>query len=232
MTNYHVIIPAAGTGNRMGRAYNKLLIRVAGRTILEHTIDVFQKDDQCESIYLAIHPRDRERLQNILAPYNKIKGLIEGGKERQESIHKVIQHMNVAEDEVVLVHDGARPFITHQTIKEVTLAIEAYGAAIVGVKAKDTIKLVQNQFVSQTLDRSALWQVQTPQGSKFQHLKTAYDDAAAKKINDTDDASLLEASGQPIYMVEGDYDNIKVTTEEDLTYAEAIFDKRRKENHV
>ena len=118
-----MIIPAAGTGNRMGRAYNKLLIRVAGRTILEHTIDVFQKDDQCESIYLAIHPRDREQLQNLLAPYSKIKGLIEGGKERQESIHKVIQHMNVAEDEVVLVHDGARPFITHQTIKEVTLSL-------------------------------------------------------------------------------------------------------------
>ncbi|ARJ51076.1 2-C-methyl-D-erythritol 4-phosphate cytidylyltransferase [Staphylococcus lutrae] len=227
MANYHVIIPAAGTGKRMGRSYNKLFIDVSGRSILEHTIAVFQADSHCESIHLAIHPRDEQSLQTLIKPYDKVKALVIGGSERQDSIARVIQSVSFSDEEVVLVHDGARPFVKHETIHEVTTAIQQYGAAIVGVQTKDTIKRVTQQFVAETLDRTTLWQVQTPQGATFGKLKAAYEHARKQQITGTDDASLLEANGQRVYMVEGDYDNIKLTTEEDLTYAEAILEKRR-----
>lgn len=100
------------------------------------------------------------------------------------------------------------------------------------MKAKDTIKRVSDQFVTETLDRATLWQVQTPQGATFELLASAYDHAKTQQMMGTDDASLIEAYGQRIYMVEGDYDNIKLTTEEDLTYAEAILEKRSRHHHV
>lgn len=232
MAKYHVIIPAAGTGRRMGRTYNKLFIEVAGQSVLAHTLAVFEADSECEGIHLAIHPRDEKQLQTLTAPYSKVKSFVIGGSERQESIDRVIQSLTLTNDAIVLVHDGARPFVTHETIHQVTAAIEQQGAAIVGVPAKDTIKRVTEHFVAETLERATLWQVQTPQGATFETLTAAYTYARTQHIQGTDDASLLEAYGQRIYMVEGDYDNIKLTTEEDLTYAEAILEKRSRHNHV
>lgn len=232
MTGYHVIIPAAGKGTRMGRTYNKLLIEIEQQTIIEHTVRVFQQDPACEGIYLAVQPEDRERLMTLLARFDKVKKFVIGGRERQESIYKVIDDLDLAANEVVLVHDGARPFVTQSTIRTIADAINQHGAAVVGVKAKDTIKVVRDQFVTETLDRQYLWQVQTPQGATYEVLKGAYDKARANDIVGTDDASLLEYAGHSVFMVEGNYDNIKVTTEEDLTNAQAIIEKRRETDHV
>ncbi|KIX91282.1 2-C-methyl-D-erythritol 4-phosphate cytidylyltransferase [Staphylococcus microti] len=232
MTGYHVIIPAAGKGTRMGRTYNKLFIEIEQQTIIEHTVRVFQQDPACEGIYLAVQPEDRERLMTLLARFDKVKKFVTGGRERQESIHKVIDDLDLAANEVVLVHDGARPFVTQSTIRTLADAINQHGAAVVGVKAKDTIKVVRDQFVTETLDRQYLWQVQTPQGATYEVLKGAYDKAQANDIVGTDDASLLEYAGHSVFMVEGNYDNIKVTTEEDLTNAQAIIEKRRETDHV
>lgn len=232
MTNYHVIIPAAGKGTRMGRTYNKLLIELAQQTIIEHTVTIFQQDPSCKGIYLAIQPDDREQLTKLLARFDKVKKLVEGGRERQESIHKVIDELDIAADDVVLVHDGARPFVTQSVIHTLADAIQTHGAAVIGVKAKDTIKVVHDQFVTETLERQYLWQVQTPQGATYGVLKQAYDMAQAEGIISTDDASLLEHAGQSVFMVEGNYDNIKVTTEEDLTNAQAIIEKRSETKHV
>ncbi|QLK85327.1 2-C-methyl-D-erythritol 4-phosphate cytidylyltransferase [Staphylococcus sp. 17KM0847] len=232
MKDYYVIIPAAGKGTRMGRSYNKLLIELAGLTIIEHTIGIFQQDDACKGIYLAIQPNERDVLTTLLDRFDKVKAMIDGGKERQESIHKVIQTLDIADNDIVLVHDGARPFVTHETIHKLSEAIDEYGAAVVGVQAKDTIKMVENHFVSQTLERRYLWQVQTPQGAQYAKLKSAYKCASHEGIVGTDDASLLEYAGYAVFMVEGDYDNIKVTTEEDLTNAKAILTKRREVGYV
>ena len=232
MTGYHVIIPAAGKGTRMGRTYNKLLIEIEQQTIIEHTVCVFQQDPACEGIYLAVQPEDRERLMTLLARFDKVKKYVTGGRERQESIHKVINDLDLAANDVVLVHDGARPFVTQPTIHTLADAIHQHGAAVVGVKAKDTIKVVHDQFVTETLDRQYLWQVQTPQGATYEVLKGAYDKAQLNGVVGTDDASLLEYAGHSVFMVEGNYDNIKVTTEEDLTNAQAIIEKRRETDHV
>ncbi|UXR69794.1 MULTISPECIES: 2-C-methyl-D-erythritol 4-phosphate cytidylyltransferase [unclassified Staphylococcus] len=232
MTDYHVIIPAAGKGTRMGRTYNKLLIEISQQTIIEHTVHVFQQDPACKGIYLAVQPEDQQILTTRLACFDKVKGFIEGGRERQESIHKVIDQLELPGEDVVLVHDGARPFITQSAIHDLADAIHTHGAAVIGVKAKDTIKVVRDQFVTETLDRNYLWQVQTPQGATYQVLKDAYDQARTKGIVGTDDASLLEYAGHSVFMVEGNYDNIKVTTEEDLTNAQAIIEKRSGIDHV
>lgn len=226
METYHVIIPAAGKGTRMGRDYNKLRITLNHQTLLEHTLDVFEADEACEGIYLAIHPRDRKDFEDMLKPYQKIKAMVDGGAERQESIHRVLRAVSLKDEDTVIVHDGARPFISQAIIHRLLDAIKDVGAAVIGVKAKDTIKVVTDQYVTQTLNRDHLWQVQTPQGATFKNLKTAYDQASEEGFIGTDDASLLENAGHAIYMVEGEYDNIKVTTEEDLTYAEAILKKR------
>ncbi|REH91705.1 2-C-methyl-D-erythritol 4-phosphate cytidylyltransferase [Staphylococcus felis] len=232
MKKYHVVIPAAGKGTRMGREYNKLLIKMGGQTILERTIEVFENDASCEGIHLAIHPRDRAQFSSLLRPYHKVKSLIDGGAERQESIHNVLNALTLTDDAIVIVHDGARPFITQDAIHQLLIAIDRHGAAIIGVKSKDTIKVVQDQYVSETLDRQYLWLVYTPQGATFKNLKSAYDYAKNQKFQGTDDASLLEFAGHRVFVVEGRYDNIKVTTEEDLLYAQAILNEKGDVGHV
>ncbi|MBI5975628.1 2-C-methyl-D-erythritol 4-phosphate cytidylyltransferase [Staphylococcus canis] len=226
MAKYHVIIPAAGKGTRMGRTYNKLLIELNDSTILERTIEIFENDSSCEGIHLAIHPRDRETFTTQLEGYSKVKSLVDGGAERQESIHNVLRALSLEDDDIVIVHDGARPFVNQEDVHRLVNTIEQKNAAILGVKAKDTVKVVRDGYVDQTLNRQYVWLVHTPQGSTFKTIKSAYDLALQQDFHGTDDASLLEYAGHAVAMVEGHYDNIKVTTEEDLVYARAMLKER------
>ncbi|MCO4329145.1 2-C-methyl-D-erythritol 4-phosphate cytidylyltransferase [Staphylococcus hyicus] len=232
MQNYHVIIPAAGKGTRMKREFNKLFIELEKMTILEHTLTAFQSDDACKGIYIAIHPRDRERMTAMSTRFNKVQAMIDGGDTRQESIYHVLKACPLKADDIVFVHDGARPFISHETIQSLSDAVRTYGAAIVGVKAKDTIKVVEKGIVTQTLNRALLWQVQTPQGATYDMLMEAYHKANEDNYEGTDDASLLEYAGHTVHIVEGNYENIKITTEEDLWVGHAFLEKRRNHNHV
>ncbi|UXS75374.1 2-C-methyl-D-erythritol 4-phosphate cytidylyltransferase [Staphylococcus chromogenes] len=232
MQNYHVIIPAAGKGTRMKRDYNKLFIELAGRPILAYTLAVFQNDVQCQGIHLAVHPRDYMEMRALCQKFNKVRTLIEGGATRQDSIHRVLQAVSLEDNDLVLVHDGARPFVSHETIHRLCEAVQQQGAAIVGVKAKDTIKEVQHHTVTKTLDRSVLWQIQTPQGATYKTLLNAYQQAEQTQFEGTDDASLLEHAGETVHVVEGDYENIKITTEDDLWMGQAFLNKRSSDNHV
>ena len=232
MQNYHVIIPAAGKGTRMKRAYNKLFIELEGRPILAHTLAVFQNDAQCQGIHLAVHPRDRVEMTALCQKFSKVLTLAEGGATRQESIHRVLQEIHLKSDDFVLVHDGARPFVSHTVIHKLCEAVQQHGAAVIGVKAKDTIKEVHHHMVTQTLDRSALWQIQTPQGAPYAMLLNAYRHAEQSQFEGTDDASLLEYAGETVHVVEGEYENIKMTTEDDLWMGRAVYNKRSSDNHV
>ena len=131
----------------------------------------------------------------------------------------------IKEDGLVLVHDGARPFIDHLLIKRLTEAAATHGGAIVAVPVKDTIKKVKENMVIETVERSSLWAVQTPQAFRVSILKKAHEEAEKADYLGTDDASLLERMGQPVVIIEGNYDNIKITTQEDLYFAEAILHK-------
>lgn len=224
---YQIIIPAAGQGKRMGAGKNKLLIELKGIPVLIHTLNVFEKDEKCTGIILAIHPGDEPEFTSLLKQYQiqKVKCMVPGGKERQDSIHNALK--TVRGEGIILVHDAARPFVKKADIHCLAEAAERTGAAIIGVPAKDTIKKVSNNKVLETIERSGLWIVQTPQAFRISLLAAAYKKAEDEDYIGTDDASLVERLGEPITMVEGDYDNIKLTTPEDLFFAEAILQKNQ-----
>lgn len=221
---YTVIIPAAGQGKRMQADKNKVLLEIEGQPVIERTIAVFEADELCQSIYLAAKKEEMPVLEEMLSSYSKVKGIVEGGKERQHSIYNVL--LAIEPCEIVMVHDAARPFISHETLTELYRAAQQYGAAIAAVPAKDTVKVVKDKVVEETPDRSTLWLVQTPQAFRYELLMQANEEAVEDGFVGTDDASLVERTGHSVHVVESSYDNIKLTTPEDLYFAEAILKKR------
>ncbi len=225
---YQVILPAAGQGKRMGAGKNKLLLELQGIPVFIHTLRVFEEDEACEGMILAIHPQDQTEFTSLLKKYDikKVIDLVPGGDERQYSIFNALK--TVKSDAIILVHDAARPFIRKEYIQRLVEKAEETGAAIIGVPAKDTMKLVQDGAVVKTVERSSLWAVQTPQAFRVSLLRNAYEQAERDQYLGTDDASLVERINHSVAMVEGEYDNIKLTTPEDLFFAEAILEKRRR----
>ena len=224
---YQVIIPAAGQGKRMGAGKNKLLLELNNIPVLIHSLKVFEEDELCEGIILAVNPLDVAEFKSLLKKHKvkKVLDLVPGGKERQDSIYNALK--TVKNDGIILVHDAARPFILKKHIHRLLDTAQKTGAAIIGVPAKDTMKTVRDQVVMATVERSSLWAVQTPQAFRFSILYKAYERAEKDHFIGTDDASLVERISHPVTMVEGDYDNIKLTTQEDLFFAQAILKKRQ-----
>ncbi|WP_249598929.1 2-C-methyl-D-erythritol 4-phosphate cytidylyltransferase [Peribacillus frigoritolerans] len=223
---YEVVIPAAGQGKRMKAGKNKLFIELSGIPIIVYTLRVFEEDPDCRGIILSINPAEKDYFNQLIAAYGlkKVKKLVMGGKERQQSVYNGLQH---ADEDIVLVHDGARPFITLGQICELTTAASLHGGAVIAVPVKDTIKKAANKKVLETVERSSLWAVQTPQAFRVSILKRAYEQAEAEGFLGTDDASLLERINEQVVIIEGNYDNIKITTQEDLYFAEAILHKQQ-----
>ncbi|MFB6469141.1 2-C-methyl-D-erythritol 4-phosphate cytidylyltransferase [Cytobacillus sp. Hz8] len=226
---YQVIIPAAGQGKRMGAGKNKLFLEINNIPVFILTLSVFEKDEQCHGIFLAIHPDDRRQFEFLIQKYHitKVRALVEGGKERQDSVYAALKQ--VKDDGIVLVHDAARPFIDLPLIHKLTKVTEMTDAAVIAVPVKDTIKKVLNNRVIETIERSSLWAIQTPQAFRLSLLLRAHLKAEQEGMIGTDDASLVEHLPHPVAIVEGNYDNIKLTTPEDLFFAEAILKKRQNE---
>lgn len=224
---YKVIIPAAGSGSRMGAGYNKLFLKIKNIPIIELTLKVFGEDTRCNEIILPIKTAEKHLFEELnLAKELKQKiTFVQGGSERQESVYNGLQA--IKEDCLVLVHDGARPFITKQVIERILEKSLEKNAVICAVPVKDTIKKVENNVVVETIDRSTLWGVQTPQAFQYNSLIEAHEKARKMDYLGTDDASLIEWSGKMVTVVNGDYNNIKVTTKEDLFFAETIYEQYR-----
>ncbi|MFT9600483.1 2-C-methyl-D-erythritol 4-phosphate cytidylyltransferase [Mesobacillus sp.] len=225
---YQVIIPAAGQGKRMGAGKNKLLLTLEGVPILVHTLRVFEADAECSGIILAINPSDEQEFKSLLKEYgiHKVSSLVTGGKERQDSVYNGLMAVHSL-DGIVLVHDAARPFIRIETIHNLVEAASKDGGAIVAVPVKDTIKKAANNMVAETVERSSLWAVQTPQAFRAAVLLEAHNKAMREQFIGTDESSLVERIPHRVTIIEGDYDNIKLTTPEDLYFAEAILRKRK-----
>lgn len=226
---YEVVLPAAGSGKRMGAGYNKLFLELLGKQILVHTLKVFQQDLACTGIWLAVKPDERDFIKGLLMQHGitKVKGLPDGGAERQHSVHSCIKEMEHVE--IVLVHDAARPFITQDVIAQLVLSAFENGAAIAAVRVKDTIKRANNGVIEETVDRDNLWMVQTPQAFRFTLIAQAEDVAEKIGFLGTDEAMLVERLGHEVHIVESSYDNVKMTTKEDLVFGEAILRKRELE---
>ncbi len=229
---YEVVLPAAGSGKRMGAGQNKLFLELLEKPILIHTLEVFEQDENCTGIWLAVKPEERAVIQKMLANYgiSKVKGLPDGGAERQHSVHACMKEMEQVD--IVLVHDAARPFITHDIIANLVQSANNFGAAIAGVRAKDTMKKVRNGIIEETVDRESLWMIQTPQAFRFDLIVEAEDVAEKVGFLGTDEAMLVERLGHEVHIVESNYENVKMTTKEDLLFGEAILRKRALENNV
>lgn len=224
-----VIIPAAGQGNRMKSRNNKIFLPLIDMPMLLHSILTFSSCSEVDNLLVVVAFDEVAKVKIILRGLAGIKSwqVVVGGSERQYSIANAIKVVS-EETDVILVHDGARPLLTEQCVKNVIQAARQYKAAVVAVAVKDTIKTVDdNGWVTGTLERSTLWSIQTPQGFDANLLREAYDKAAEDGYVGTDDSSLVERLGVKVKVIPGCYENIKVTTPEDLIIAAALLKERK-----
>jgi 2-C-methyl-D-erythritol 4-phosphate cytidylyltransferase len=226
--NYKVVIPAAGLGKRMNAGMNKQFILLKEKPVIIHTLTIFEQDPFCKGITLVVNETDEVHFVEMLERYKilKVEQLVFGGEERQHSVYNGLKAVYHSTD-LVLVHDGARPFVTLEKIQDLVEKAAISGAAILAVPVKDTIKRVTNGLVDETVERSSLWAVQTPQAFRMSLLMEAFDAAIEQSFIGTDEASLVERLNKPISIVMGDYENIKLTTQEDLLYGESILRNRQ-----
>ena len=233
-----VIVPAAGLGTRMGspsstkarkRAPSKQFKELGGVPILLHTLRKFVASPEVYEIIVALRKDEiagfRTQLEKQYPEIlDKRLQLVEGGEHRQDSVASALAAVAADADDIVLIHDGVRPFVTPEIIAEVIAAAQKHGAAIAGMPAVDTIKQVdrtaEGALIKATIPRASIVMAQTPQGFRYSILKKAFEDAAADGFVGTDEASLIERSGHPVAVVMGSPRNLKITTPGDLELAE------------
>ncbi|MGH9539452.1 MAG: 2-C-methyl-D-erythritol 4-phosphate cytidylyltransferase [Terriglobales bacterium] len=236
-----VIIPAAGLGTRMVPASEakgkktsatKQFFDLGGTPILIHTLRKFAASPEVSEIYVALRANEiaafRLRLQNEAKDLGlKTIVVVEGGEHRQQSVANAMAAVSAAPDDIVLVHDAVRPFVTAEIIHEVIAAAQKYGAAIAGMPAMDTVKQVERTsegaLITATVPRERVVMAQTPQGFRYGVLKQSFDEATADGFLGTDEASLVERSGHRVAVVMGSPRNIKITTPADMELAEFIL---------
>jgi 2-C-methyl-D-erythritol 4-phosphate cytidylyltransferase len=225
----HLLIPAAGSGRRMGSQRNKLLLTLLGKPLLSWTLAAAEASQQISWIGIMGQPEDFPDFQAIirdLSPKKPIE-LIQGGATRQESVYNGLQALPTDADRV-LIHDGARCLATPELFDRSADALLGCPGLIVAIPVADTIKVVdERQIVRYTPERSYLWAAQTPQGFEVKLLKQCHEEGRQKGWEVTDDAALFEKCGLPVRIVEGEETNLKVTTPVDLALAEFILRQRR-----
>lgn len=230
----YVIIPAAGLGERMGAGVNKVFLELEGEPVIKRTLDVFQALTEITAIQLVGRKQELDWLNTRIAEWQIDKALpaVAGGKTRQDSVLKGLRALSAGVESnhaLVLVHDAARCLVTPDIIRRCIAQTRVKGSCVAAMPVKDTIKRVaENGLIFETLDRAELWQIQTPQSFRFKELYHAYQRAAEVGLLATDDASVLEAMGGKVSVVEGSYENIKLTTAEDLSLAEIYLKNRSK----
>lgn len=223
------IILAAGQGKRMKEKYNKQYILLSNKPILAHTLELFQRSSLVDDIILVVPKEEVSYCEKeIVEKYNiqKVSMVVSGGEERQDSVYNGLNNID-KNTEIVIIHDGARPFVTEELINKLTNEVETSSAVIAAVPVKDTIKVANEKLeIIETPNREKLWAVQTPQVFKYNLIKKAYDEGVDSSIKVTDDAMMVEALGHRVKIITGSYDNIKITTPEDIHIAEKILEKR------
>ncbi len=235
------IVPAAGIGKRFGAGKNKLLYELSGKPLLIWTLEALEGVEEIDEIVPVLQEGDLEYGGVLIRDFRitKVKRVLPGGKERQDSVYCGIRSLE-GDNAIVVVHDGARPFIDSDMVRRALEGLDGCDGAIAGVPVKDTIKECKmlppqpplakggsrggkDIIVQKTLERSVLWSVQTPQVFRVRTIREAHERARSEGYYATDDAALVERYGGRIRIVEGSYRNIKVTTPEDIHIAEAIL---------
>lgn len=227
MGQVSAIIVAGGKGTRMGRKIKKQYLKLNGKEVLAHTVGAFERSSVVDEIIVVTSEEDVAYVSELLCKtyaYTKIKCVVPGGQERQDSVYNGLQQLSETA-RYVMIHDGARPLVEEETLINGLEAARMHRASVVAVPVKDTIKVVdkQGQIVS-TPARDTLWSVQTPQTFEVELIKCAHKWAKEKHIQGTDDSMLVEQMGTSVYVAEGSYTNIKITTPEDLIVAESMIE--------
>ena len=220
------VFPAAGSSKRMGGGINKNLLELAGEPVLLRTLKTFSKVERINFLIVVVAAHEVETVEGLLRGSKVLKPwqVTIGGSERQYSIANGLKLLP-DDAQIVLVHDAARPLVTVQTINDVIDAAEQFGGAIAAIPEKNTIKVIDAQgFVKHTPPRAELVSVLTPQGFRREILLRAYDKAAEENFLGTDDSSLVERLGVRVKVVAGGYQNIKITTPEDIRIAETFLE--------
>ena len=209
---YSVIVLCAGKGKRTGLSYNKMFYKIEGKTIYEMTLHHFIEDERCKQIIVVCKEEENVDFKKLY--FNKKIEYVDGGLERQDSVYKGLKRVKY---KYVFIHDGARPYITRKSIDDLLDEVIKHDACLLMVPCKDTIKEVIDGKVIKTLKRETLMQAQTPQVFNTELVLQAYQKGIESHYQATDDAQMVEVfTDHDVYPVIGDYNNIKITTKEDL----------------
>ena len=211
----NVIVTAGGTSSRFGKS-NKLLEKINEKEVIKYTVEAFDFD-KIDRIIICANPAIKSELEEIFKGYDRVE-IIEGGATRQESVFKGLKHQSA---DYVLIHDGARPLISRGIIEKCIEQVKTCHAVSVMTKTTDTIKIVEGDRIIQTLDRSKLYNTQTPQAFAYDLILTAHKKLEGKSF--TDDAGMAEFLGEEVFVVDGSYTNIKITTQNDIDLAKVYM---------
>jgi 2-C-methyl-D-erythritol 4-phosphate cytidylyltransferase len=221
------IIPAAGRGKRIGASIPKQFLEIQGRPLLHHTLTVFASCKLIDYVVLVMPRADVNEVgKDWMNKYKIVQEVVVGGEQRQDSVYNGFNSLEKGTD-IVVVHDGVRPFTTPQMITATVEAAQQYGAAITAIPVSDTVKQAADGFVKQTVSRDGLWRVQTPQAFQYGLLQQAFKKAQKDSYYGTDEGSLVEYLGERVKIVPGSELNIKITRKEDLVLGESLLSRIR-----
>ena len=223
MSSIYALVVAAGRGSRFGGALPKQYLPLAGTSILRHAVSALAGHPRIAGVLVAIRPEDKELFDRAIAGLHVLPP-VAGGATRQDSSRLGLEALAAHRPDRVLIHDGARPFPDDALVDRVIDGLDRAAAAIPCLPLCDTIKRVDGATIRETVDRTALWRAQTPQGFHFDAILAAHRAAAGRDL--TDDAGVAEAAGLAPLIVEGSEDNLKVTTPQDLAAAERLIAAR------
>jgi 2-C-methyl-D-erythritol 4-phosphate cytidylyltransferase len=225
------IVVAAGAGRRIGGEISKAYLPIAGRPLVLRTLDRMFETKTVEQVILVVAAQDRDRCDALLRHDSALRDrpyfLQIGGTTRQQSVKRGLDKI-AAQTEIVIIHDGARPFVSVALIDRCVEIAAEKGAVVAGLPARDTIKVVgADRRIRTTPDRSLLWEIQTPQVFQRELIVDAHQRAEADGVEVTDDAMVVERLGKPVYLLEGERTNIKITLPEDIWLAEMMIREGR-----
>lgn len=220
------IIPCGGRGSRTGFKTPKQYIKISGKEILVYTLQSFQKNKEIDEIILSAEPEFFGLIQRLKKKYklNKLSGCVIGGKERQDSVYSALRSLNAVDEDLVIVHDAARPLLTQKVLTDAIRTAKSYGNAVVGIKARDTL-LVREQNKYEYPQRENVYYIQTPQIFTYKVLIRAMESAYRRNVQGTDESVIVSDIGEQLHLVEGSLFNFKITNPEDILILRKLLPK-------